>query len=96
MFQVLNHKYVKFVFKVISIALSLFLQQEYCRHVRYGEHVSLDIFQDKNDDVSLQEKVGTSTISSPQEGKKDGNAKQHMSYNSSHSQVDYVSARHKN
>ena len=72
------------------------LQQEDCRHAAYGEHASSDSFQDKNDDVSLQEKVGASTSSSPQEGKKDGHAKHHMRYNSSHSQVDYVSARHEN
>ena len=53
-------------------------------------------FQDMNTNVSLQKKAGTYTSSSPQEGKKDGHAKKHMRYNSSHSQVDYVFARHEN
>ena len=73
------------------------LQQEYCRHAAYREHVILEIFQEKNDDVSQQEKAGTSTTSSsPQEGKNDGHVKKHVRYNSSHSQVDYVFARHDN
>ena len=63
------------------------LHQEYCRHAAYGEHESSDSYQDMNTDVSLQEKAGTSTSSSPHEGEKDGHAKQHLRYNSSHSQV---------
>ena len=61
------------------------LQQKDCRHATYGDLASSDIFHDINIDVSLQKKDGTSTSSSPQEGKKDGHAKQHMRYNSSHS-----------
>ena len=44
------------------------LQQEDGRHAAYGEHASLDSFQDKNNDVSLQMKAGASTSSSPHEG----------------------------
>ena len=62
-----------------------------CIYETYGENESSNNFQDMNTDVSLQRKVGASTSSSPQEGKKDGHAKQHARYNSSHSQVDYVS-----
>ena len=51
------------------------LQQEDCRHAAYGEHESLDSYQDKNSNVSLQEKFGTSTRSSPREGKMDGHEK---------------------
>ena len=65
-----------------------------CRHAAYGNHVNFDSYQDMNTDVSLQKKVGTSTSSSPQEGKKDGQAKKHLTYNSSHSQVDYVFVKH--
>ena len=72
------------------------LQQEYGRHAAYGEHASSDSFQDKNDDVSLQMKVGASTSSSPHKGKKDEHAKQHKRYKSSHDQFDCVSARHDN
>ena len=71
-------------------------QQEDCRHATYREHASSDNFQDKNDDVSLQMKARASTSSSPQEGKKDGHEKQHKRYKYSHSQFDYVSARHDN
>ena len=81
-------------FQVDCHCLKAMLQQEYCRHAAYGEHVSSVSFQDINTDVSLQKKAGTSTSSSPQEGDKDGHAKQQLRYNSSHSQVDYVSARH--
>ena len=47
-----------------------------------------------NTDVSLHEKVGTSTSSSPKEEKKYGHGKHNLRYNSSHSQVDYVSDKH--
>ena len=56
----------------------------------------LDRFQDKNDDVSLQIKVGASTSSSPHEGKKDEHAKQHKRYKSPHDRFDCVYARHDN
>ena len=62
----------------------------------FEKHASLDSFQDKNDDVSLQMKVGASTSSSPHEGKKDEHAKQHKRYKSSHDQFDCVSAKHDN
>ena len=46
------------------------LQQEDGRHAAYGKHASLDSFQEKNDDVSLQMKDGASTSSSPHEDKR--------------------------
>ena len=72
-------------FQVDFHCLKPMLQQEYCRHVDYGEHESSDSCHDINIDVSLQKKAGASTSSSPQEGKKDGHAKQHARCNSSHS-----------
>ena len=57
-------------FQVDFHCLKPMLQQEDCRHASYGEHSSSDNFQDMNTDVSLQEKAGASTSSSPHEGKK--------------------------
>ena len=72
------------------------LQQDVNGHAAYGEQECSDNYQDKNTNASLQKKSGTSTSPSPQEGKQDGHQKQHLRYNSSHSQVDYVFARHEN
>ena len=44
--------------------------------------------------VQAYGEAGASTCSSPHEGKNDGHVKQHLRYNSSHSQVDYVSDKH--
>ena len=70
------------------------LQQDVCKHAAYGEQEIFDNYQDMNTDVDLQKRVGTSSISSPQEGKKYGHEKQHSRYNSPHSQVVYDYVKH--
>ena len=66
------------------------LQQEDGKHAAYVKHASLDNFQDKNSDVSLQMKVVASTSSSSHEDKKDEHSKQHKRYKSPHDQFDCV------
>ena len=81
-------------FQVEFHCLKPMLQQDVCRHVAYGDQESSDSYQYMNTDVGLQKRVGTSSRSSPQVGVKDGHANQHLRYNYSHSQVDYVYVKH--
>ena len=84
-FESSNPQTCQVCFQVECHFLKPMMKQDVCRHAAYGEQEISDSYQYINTDVGLQKRAGTSSSSSPQEGKKYGHAKKHLRYNSSYS-----------